>query len=401
MPRRIAFIVLGLAAFAQAAPPATAPATKAVSSRHDLEEEQASLPQAGTMPVENVVAIQLDNGFLQLKSQRPAINETVSVTFPKWPGFGVVEQRLEGTFFTLRHAALSNNDRIETRTWVSTHPDTLQVNRDTEWQLTADPDGPAITRSVTLMQTRNPAVPGSDVVTLIVQINRDDDAVIPPDANDVPEDLRNAKPTKLNLSAGSFADLCRDQPAAVHDYLLPIFHDLGAANLLRGSDPARAWQVLGPYLPADPALAKQIDALLVRLDGDDFADRAKAEHELIATGAAGAVELRRRDLAKLSPDPRSAVENALRHAEPLPAKRAAELAKDVPFLLETLSLDDARLAATAAKRLADLTGKKIDLPANLSEAERGRRIQAYAASLGSIARPAPTTAPVTPLDEAP
>ena len=88
--------------------------------------------------------------------------------------------------------------------------------------------------------------------------------------------------------------MCRQNPDAVRDYLLPILTDLGAAKVARTSDPATAWQVLGDRVPVDPALSAKLDDLVKTLDADAFATRAKAEEDLAALGPAGAAALRQR-----------------------------------------------------------------------------------------------------------
>ncbi|MDB5326570.1 MAG: hypothetical protein JWM57_2139 [Phycisphaerales bacterium] len=377
-PRLSLIGLLAFAAIAPAAPPAP-PTTGPVlppgeeSSRPALVAEQASLPKLEPQRIGQMLSIVVEDQFLHISPRGPQQRGQFAVQVPDWPGFVTLQQFGPGTM-KLDHVMLADNDTTEARTSVIVRPDYLQLVRDTE-TLTS-------TRSVTLMQSRMFADASGDPVRLSVK--------------DAPkEDGRPAPPTVM-LSAPTFSDLVRDHPAAVRDALLPILRDLGAAGVLRGSDPARAWQALGSALPADTKVAAQIDALLKQLDADDFAQREKAEAAMEALGPPAAVEIRRRDLAKLSPDARSSVENALRKSEPLTPARADQLGHDVPFLLDTLLLDDPHLTAAAAKRLAEITGKPIDLPADLTPAERERRIAAYTATLGPATQPAPATRESTP-----
>ena len=290
-----------------------------------------------------------------------------AVDLQHWPGFVTFGRQREGTFLLFNHVALSNADTTESHTSVTAYPDYLQINRSTE--------SPLASSQVTLIQSRQFANANDEPVSLLIKI----DPAVP----SVPA------PPAVRLTAATFSELCRDHPTVVRDSLLPILRDLGAAGVMRSSDLAQAWQVLGAMTPADADMARRVDVLLKRLDGDDFADRTKAEDDLLATGTAGAVELRRRDLSKLPPEPRSVAENVLRRVEPLPAEQADRMGRSVPFLLDTLTLDDPRLTTAAAKRLGDVTGRPIDLPPELPADERERRITAYAATLGAATRPAP------------
>lgn len=357
MPRLFPLVVLCFAAFAPAAPPATRPVEE--SRRPDLVKEHADLPKLEAMPVRRLLGIDVDNGFLRVRPFPVDADGAFGISVTDFPGFARLQQHRGGTFVHFTNVILSENDTVESHTNVILRPDHVQLNRDTET--------PTGMKSVTLMQSREPSNPGDESVSLLVQDNSKSEA--------------RANRPNLRVTAATFADLVRDQPALVRRELGPILRDLGASGVLRGSDPARAWQVLGPLTPPDAELAKRIDRLIARLDSDDFADRAKAEDDLLATGIAGAAELRRRDLRTLPPDPRAAAENALRRAEPLTAEKAAELGRSVPFLLDTLTLGDARLSAAAMQQLVKVTGRPIELPDGVTDAERDRRIDAYLAAM--------------------
>lgn len=368
--------LLALTSIAVAAPPTSAPATGPSlppgeeSSRPSLVAEQAGLPKLEPQPIGQLLGITLEDQFLRVSTRGAAPRGQYAVQIADWPGF-VTIQHFGLSMFKLDHVALSENDTVEARTTVIVRPDYLQLVRETE-TLT-------MVRSITLMQSRQFADASGDPVRLSVRETSKDDN-------------HPAKPA-IAISAPTFSELTQDHSAVVREHLQPILRDLGAAGVLRDTNPARAWQVLGPMLPPDSKLAGQIDALLKRLDADDFADRTKAEEALSALGPAGAAELRRRDLNKLSPDARSAVDNALRHAEPLTPAKAQQLGHDVTFLTDSLMLSDARLAGAAARRLAEVTGKPIDLPADLSTVERERRIAEYTAALNPATQP--TTSPAT------
>jgi hypothetical protein len=366
MLRVIPLTVLLSAALACAAPPATAPQPEE-SIRPQLVAEQAAMSKLDSQRMNQLLGVAVEDSFLRvsirgLGQQRGQF----AVQVPDLPGF--VTLRNDGNeFYTFDHWLLTENDTVTTHTTISVRPDYLQISRDIE-----TPKG--IT-NIALLQSRQLANDGGKPVRLIVSRNSNE---------------ANAPPRRpVNVTAATFTELIRDQSVEAREFLLPILRDLGAADVMHAADPARAWQALGTLIPPDPAIAKQIDELLPRLNSDDFTDRVKAEEQLQALGPAGATELRRRDLTKLPIDTRSSIDNVLRMAEPLTPARAKELASDVPFLLDTLVLTDPRLVAAAAQQLQAITGKPIELPADLSAEERQRRIASYTATLGPATQPTP------------
>ena len=371
----LALTAIAPGTLAPAAPPTTGPVLPPgeESSRPALVAEQASLPKLDPQRIGQLLSIVVEDQFLRIGPRGTQERGQFAVQVPDWPGFVTLQYFGPGTV-KLDHVLLADNDTTEARTSVIVRPEYLQVVRDTE-TLTS-------IRSVTLIQSRQLTDSSGDPVRLSVK--------------DSPKEDGRPAPPALMLSAATFSDLVRDQPIAVREALLPILRDLGAAGVLRGSDPARAWQALGPTLPADAKIATRINALLKQLDSDEFAEREKAEAAIESLGAPAAVELRRRNLAKLSPDTRSSVENALRKSEPLTTARADQLGHDVPFLLDTLLLEDARLVSAAEKRLAEITGKPINLPADLTPADRERKIAEYTTSLGPATQPSPATRESTP-----
>lgn len=367
MPRLTLPAVLLTAAFAAAAPPATAPKPAEDSIRPQLVAEQLAMPKLESQRIGQLLGVSVEESFLRvavrgLDQQRGQF----SVQVPDLPGF--VSIRSDGqNFYTFDHWLLSENDTITTHTMISVRPDYLQISRDIE--------SPTQLTNVSFIQSRQFADNNTLPVRLVVSRNA-------ADANG---------PTKrpTNITAASFSDLIREQSGPAREFLLPILRDIGAADVLHASDPSRAWQVLGALIPPDPAVAKTVDDLIKRLNSDDFADRVKAEEQLQALGPAGATELRRRDLTKYSLDTKASIDTALRMAEPLTPVRAKELSNDVQFLLDTLVLNDPRLVTAATKQLETLTSKSIDLPPNLDPAERDKRIADYSAKVIPATQPAP------------
>lgn len=349
---------------ASTAPAGTVPQTRQQPTRREqLVREQAELPQREPVAVGQFLNLTVDDTSLAAEIRQP-FDGMYAVRFTDWPGFANVVEQRRSSGFSLTHSQLTDNDNIETLTQLLVNPGRVVLARGTE--------SPTRVLQVELIQNRDV---GEGVEP--VQLNVTDG---PGEAGGVPV-------PPVRLGAATFADLCREQPSAVRMYLLPILRDLGAANVIRRSDPARAWQVLGALTPPDVSLNARIDSLLVRLAGDDFAARAKAEDEMLSLGAAGAAELRRRDVTKLLADARAVVENAIRQAEIMPADKADELSRDVAFLVDSLRLDDPRLSTAAAKQLSIVTGKPLDLPTTLPAEEREKRIEAYATQFKATTQP--------------
>ena len=367
MSRSYALALL-LTAAAVAAPPASQPATEP-SDRPAFEAEQASLPHHAPLPVNQVLGFSLDHDLIHAKALLPPTENKFGIDLPGWPGFATGQFRVQGAWFTLNHFALLDHDDTEINTYVDLRPDYLQINRSVET--------PTHMESMTLIQSQqNADDAGGDAVSFTVQ--------------DGPKGPSDTAAVELHFKAANATELFRQHPAEVRQYLLPAMKSLGGGAVLRSTDAAAAWQVLGHGVAVDVALARRIDGLLVRLDADDFAARTKAEEELIALGPAGAAALQQRDLSTLAPEPKSSVEEALRHNQPLSNDRAAELSQSLPFLCDALMLEDPRLVAAAAARLKQLTGRNPDVAASLPMDERERRVEAYRTAV------MPATMPTSP-----
>jgi hypothetical protein len=359
------------ALLAQAAPAAEGPASQPTFEQEraehlkSVEAEYAALPRGPTLPVKKLLSISLDDGNLFVKPLLPPTEGAVRIEATDWPGFLQCTVGDPKTLaFFLKHVDVRDPRSLATYTHVGTAVDNLQINRDTE-------DASSMT-SITLIQSRQFADENDFPIRLTVRQTFDDES----------------KPAiDIKLSAESFAALRQQHPRELRTYLLPILRDLGAADLINSSTPTLAWQVLGDAIPVDPKLDAKLKAIATRLNADDFQDRVKAEDELANLGPDAAAVVRRTDLSALPPDPATALRLFRQAREPVTPQRAVELGKDGNFLLDTLLLDDARLRTAAADRLKAVMGVELELPPDLSDGERAKRVEALRDRL------APTTQP--------
>lgn len=334
-----------------------------------LEEEFAPLPRREPLPIEKIVSLAIDGGHLHVRPLVTPSDRTTAIDAPNWPGYmhvTVGDPKLLA--FHLKHVDITKPDQIATYTQVITSVDYLQISRDTESEKEFT--------QVSLIQSRMFADDNDDPIRVLVRRTPS-------------EDDSGIETVSLTLTAPSFADLCKAHAPEMRTYMLPILKDLGAGNLLRTSDAALAWQVLGRSIEPTPKVAARVEDLVKRLSADDFKTRVSAEDELGTPDPELAAAMSRLDLSKLPPDPRGTIENFIHGQRRDTPERATQLQDDPAFLIDSLLLDDPRLRAVAEARLTTLTGTKPDLPATLSPAEREKRVEALRAKL------VPTTQPTT------
>jgi hypothetical protein len=346
------------ALLAQTAPP-DAPAAQLTFEQEraahklQVEQEYAPLPSRGATSISKVIRMAVEEGHLHVKPLFETTAGAVRVEATDWPGYLQVTvgdpKRLA---FHLKHIDLRDPKLLTMYTEVMTGPDYLQISRESE--------GHQIATSITLIQSRQFADENEQPIRLTVR--RTNEAAETPEID-------------LKFSGESFDTLRQQHPREFRTYLLPILRDLGAAELINSSTPTLAWQVLGDAIEVEPQMQAKLKRITERLNAEDFKQRVAAEDELATLGPDAAVALRRTDSSALPPDPATALRQFRQKREPLTPQRAAELGKDVQFLLDTLLLDDPRLRRAAAAKLQSVMGTTIDLPDDLPAAERAKRVE--------------------------
>ncbi|HEX8339705.1 MAG TPA: hypothetical protein VF624_02235 [Tepidisphaeraceae bacterium] len=349
------------ALLAQAAPPAAPPAATQPTFEQEraehlksVETEFAELARGPSVPVSKLLSVTLDDGNIRVRPLLAPTGGAVRVDVTDWPGYvqcTVGEAQSLAMF--LKHIDTRDPKVIASYTHVSTSVDYLQISRDTE--------SAAGMTTIELIQARQHADENDFPIRLTVRQTFDE---------------VDKAPVERKFAAENFATLRQRHARELRTYLLPVLRDLGAAELINSSTPALAWQVLGDAIPVDPKLDATLKALTVRLGAADFNARVTAEDELANLGPDAAAALRRQDLSALPPDPATTLRLFRQRHEPVPPARAAELTKDVHFLLDSLLHDDARLRTAAAAQLSAVMGTAVDFPAALSPADRAQRVEA-------------------------
>ena len=91
------------------------------------------------------------------------------------------------------------------------------------------------------------------------------------------------------LTGNNFSDLRRNHPAEFERYLRPLMRSFQAEPVGFGVDDQTAWQVLSDTWRAPPDLPAKVEAIIVRLNADDYAARAAAQKDLDQLGEPAAL----------------------------------------------------------------------------------------------------------------
>ncbi len=199
------------------------------------------------------------------------------------------------------------------------------------------------------------------------------------------EITRGAARTTFIASAPTLRQLQAEHPHEVRQYLNPMLRGLTSRLLLRpgAADIYRVFDTI----PPDPAAAKRLDDLLIRLESDDYPVRDKASRELGAIGAPAVLAVMRRDLSDLSAEAKNRLNVFLaNHSNMLLDDPRAPL-KDGQFLLDCL--DDANPAVRAAAKIAleKLIAKPIEFDISLDEDARAPAVDALRKQFAPLLRP--------------
>jgi hypothetical protein len=193
--------------------------------------------------------------------------------------------------------------------------------------------------------------------------------------------------TPVNLAATSLAQLQSEHPDEVRKHLAPLLRALTGRSLFRhgAADVYRIFE----SIPADQAVARKLEELLVRLDGDAFAVRDKATAELAALGPAGVLAALRRDNNDLAPEARNRVLHFLAAHSTLTPADVARARADRSFLIDCLDDDDPAVRAAARAQLEKLLARPIPFDPSLT----GKARQAAIEQLRATFAPPPPSPP--------
>jgi hypothetical protein len=120
---------------------------------------------------------------------------------------------------------------------------------------------------------------------------------------EVTEDLARSAPT--------FVELLRRHPREAAEHLAPVFSDFNQEAEVFGADARVALQVLSARLPRDPALVREVNALVARLDADDYQHREAATRRLRELGGPATLVLSDLPRSQYSAEQNSRIDAAL------------------------------------------------------------------------------------------
>lgn len=337
-------------------------------ARQEVEREVARLPRLAPARRRDVLRLTIEDGLMHFATPLPLPErgQIVIVPLRDWPGITTFTSSGDPRepSFAFIHRRFDAPGMVVEYTHVISGPGSTQLSRDAE--------GPVLQRSVQLVQTPALAIDPTRPLRLYVQeLDRE----------------RNLTLVDHNLAAESLEALRREHPEVVRHYLQPILDDLGLGEAALGVTVESALQVIAPFVPADPEMDARIDRLLTELDGDDFATRQRAQQSLAQIGRAGAIALLRRDLSKLAPEPRAAVESYLAPFAPLDAGTVESARHDPHFLAESVLVLEPRLRAIAVQRLEAVLNRKTGIDPTAAEETLREQVLALRRSLEPSTRP--------------
>lgn len=167
----------------------------------------------------------------------------------------------------------------------------------------------------------------------------------------------------LKLSAPSFAELKRNHPLDVQQYVGSILLDLGCSPALLAADPRDAFTAFPETAHTDVALEKQVNDTLAMFDSEDFQTRERAAGALEKLGQPAAAVLLKIDRTGWSIDRSAGVDTFLAKFQSEGDRDGEKLRNDPAFLLDCLMLDDAAMRNAAIAQLLRRPEKlSIELP---------------------------------------
>lgn len=220
------------------------------------------------------------------------------------------------------------------------------------------------TYQVIFTQQKAPSTGGSGFVQLIVIETR----------------AQGAAPDQINLEGSDFFSFIREHPAETEQHLRPLFREFGQEAVF-APDATAAWQVFSDLWRPDPAVIRQVDALLPALNAEDYHTRNAAQTRLEQLGRDGAAVLIHIDRSRLTPEQNARIDRALVPYAQLAPKEAARLRSDPGFLLDCLYSDSASLRAAAVNRLRQAIRPDLQFDVNASAESRAAAVQALRAQL--------------------
>jgi hypothetical protein len=308
-----------------------------------LEQRLSSLPSIGAVPIEKIFQFSMEEGDLRVDTQMAPTTGPVRVQINGMKGDASLNLRAArigrrggggepSLYIQFRHDDVQHGDDALVTTQVLTGPHYVQIARGVE------SSGQSLNISLiqNLQMRQLMGMQGRDAVRLYVQ----------------GIDNQSGQSTvDLKLSAQNLADMLRQHPREMAEYVQPILRDLHQEAAIFTVEPAVAWQVFAPQLKGDPAMAAQVSRLIPNLGAPQAAQRSAAADSLHQLGAPGALQMMRLDRKKLSPEQNTRLDALLDAYRTLTPAEAAQLRDSPDFLPNCLSSDQRDIRAAALDRL--------------------------------------------------
>jgi hypothetical protein len=189
----------------------------------------------------------------------------------------------------------------------------------------------------------------------------------------------------LRLSADNIVELRRRFPAEVAKYVDPIFLTLHQDGLLAKVDPRLAWQVFADAYKPTPELESRVNAVLKRLDADDFQQREQASKELGEIGQPAAIYLRGAARTGWTEEQSGRVDTFLAKFQTIEEAKAKKYRTDREFLIDCLYADDETIRRLALGELQKLIGRSIELDVAAAPEQRYIALRRLRAEIGTPA----------------
>ncbi|MDP9173576.1 MAG: hypothetical protein M3O30_06890 [Planctomycetota bacterium] len=180
----------------------------------------------------------------------------------------------------------------------------------------------------------------------------------------------DAQPTHQSFAAPTLSRLRFENLAVYEQYLRPLFRELGNEQAGFAIDAKFAWQLFADTWAPPPELARQTDALVAKLNDNDFSTRSNAEKQLRALGQQAAMYLLRIDRKSLSFEQNARVDGIVRPYQPLTPDQVKASRDDLNVLLDCLFTDDTDLRTAALEHLQAVVGHAIPFDMNQPVASR-------------------------------
>ena len=127
-----------------------------------------------------------------------------------------------------------------------------------------------------------------------------------------------------------------------------------------------------------------MQALIKKLDAENFQDREAASKALEALGQPAALAVRRMDRSGFTEEQIGRIDAFLAHFKPTNDVDAKRLRKDRDFLLDCLFSDDEQIRRLAHAELEKVVGRPVEINLTAAPEQRLETIQRLRASIGAV-----------------